>query len=79
MEQTVIRIGNSAGVIIPKNVLEQLGLRPGEKIVFQKSGRRLILSPKRRKIAGGVNQKFMKMVDEFILEHEDTLKKLAKL
>lgn len=75
----MVRIGNSVGVIIPKNIRQELGLNPGEKVILQKSGRQLILSPGRKKIAGGVNQKFMKMVDEFILEHEDVLKKLAKL
>lgn len=77
MLQTMIQIGNSVGVILPKNVREELGFKVGDKVVVEKRNDKIILSPARKKSSAGVNAKFMKMVDEFITEHKDVLEELA--
>lgn len=43
---TVIRkIGNSEGVIIPKDILEGLGLKAGDDVVLLNDGRELRIRP----------------------------------
>ncbi len=69
MIQQTIQIGNSIGVIIPKNVLEENKIKVGDKIQVD-------VKPV-RKSAGGVDARFMKMADEFIEEHKDVLQALA--
>lgn len=77
MEQTVINIGNSAGIIIPQKILKSAGIKPGDKVMVEEKGRKISITPA-KKIAGGVDAKFMKMVDEFIEEHKDVLQALSE-
>lgn len=47
--QTVVRkLGNSAGVIIPKSVLAELGLSAGDAVHMRLEDGQLILEPVRR-------------------------------
>jgi antitoxin MazE len=45
MQTTVRKLGNSAGVIIPKAVLSQLGLSAGDAVDVRLEDGRLILAP----------------------------------
>ena len=69
MIQQAIQIGNSIGVIIPKNILEEKNIKVGDKIQVD-------VKPVKKNV-GGVDAKFMKMADEFIEEHKDVLQALA--
>ena len=69
MIQQTIQIGNSVGVIIPKNILEEKRIKVGDKIQVE-------IKPV-KKSAGAVDARFMKMADEFIEEHKDVLQALA--
>lgn len=67
MAQKVIKIGSSAGVIIPKKELEQKGVKVGDEIEYD------------FKPAGPKHQQ--KLMDEyraFVAEYGQTLKNLAK-
>lgn len=75
MQQTIIRIGNSIGVVIPKSL--RSSLRAGSKVNVDRKGENIVVKPQRKKIAKGVNTKFMKMVDEFMKDHSDVLEDLA--
>lgn len=75
MTQTVIQIGNSIGVVIPQRL--QIDLKAGDKVVVDKKNDTILISPVKKVHTGGVDAKFMKMVDEFIAEHEDVLRALA--
>ena len=70
MIQQTIQIGNSVGIIIPKNILEEKRIKVGDKIQVE------VKSIK--KSIDGVDAQFMKMADEFIEEHKDVLQALAK-
>ncbi len=70
MIQQTIQIGNSVGIIIPKNVLEENKIKVGDKVQVDV---KLV-----KKSVGDVDAKFMKMADEFIEEHKDVLRALAK-
>lgn len=69
MVQQLISVGNSVGVIIPKNVLKEKNIKVGDKV-------ELDIKPIKPS-AKGVDVKFMKMVDEFIEDHKDVLQTLA--
>ena len=69
MIQQTIQIGNSVGVIIPSNIIKEKNIKVGDKVQLE-------IKPL-KKIVGGVDVKFMKMVDEFIEEHKDVLEQLA--
>lgn len=69
MIQQIIQIGNFAGIIIPKSVLKQKNIKVGDKIQIE-------IKPV-EKTVGGVDAKFMRMVDEFVEEHKDVLEQLA--
>lgn len=75
--QKLYKTGNSISVTIPKEYLKDLNLMVGSQVVVEKSGHKLIVMPKTRALASGVDQKFVKMVDEFINDHEDVLQELS--
>ena len=78
MMQKLIQIGNSVGIIIPQVFRNEAGLKPGDKVEVKLKGNDVVLSRSKRELSGGVNAKFMKIVDEFITEHEAVLNELAK-
>ena len=69
MVQQLISIGNSVGVIIPKNVLKEKNIKLGDTVEFDIKS----VKPK----TADVDVRFMKMVDEFVEDHKDVLQKLA--
>jgi len=77
MTQTVITIGNSAGIIIPKEILRSSGIKPGDKVRVEEKNKKISISTI-KDLTGGVDVPFMKMVDEFMREHKDVLQALSK-
>lgn len=75
--QKLYKTGNSISMTIPVEFLKDLNLRDGSQIVVEKSGSKIIVMAKRKTLASGVDQKFAKMVDEFISDHEDVLSELS--
>lgn len=69
MVQQLISVGNSVGVIIPKNILKEKNIKVGDKVELDIKPVKLT--------AKGVDARFMKMADEFIEEHKDVLQALA--
>lgn len=69
MVQRLISIGNSVGVIIPKNILKEKNIKLGDRV-------ELDIKPIKLQ-AEDIDAKFMKMADEFIEEHKDVLQALA--
>ena len=78
MKQKLIKIGNSTGIILPKHLQNEVGLTLGDSVSVGAQANTLVITPLRKeKKSGSVDAKFMKMVDEFLTEHEDVLEKLA--
>lgn len=78
MKQKIIKIGNSTGIIIPQKAREATGIKLGDSVMVGTYGNSLKITPLKKKTEEGeVDAKFMKMVDEFLTEHEDVLKELA--
>lgn len=76
--QKLYKNGNSVAVTIPKQVLRNQGLRDGTQVVVEERGSEIVLKSAKKGKASDVDVKFMKMVDEFMNEHEDVLEQLAK-
>ncbi|MCJ8519238.1 putative addiction module antidote [Pseudorhizobium tarimense] len=45
MNATIRKIGNSEGIIIPKNVLDRLGLKAGDTLEIREEGGSISLVP----------------------------------
>jgi len=45
MKTTIRKIGNSEGIIIPKEILERMGLRAGDNIDLSEEAGKLVLKP----------------------------------
>jgi putative addiction module antidote len=74
---TVIRkIGNSEGIIIPKEVLETLGLRAGDSVVLLSDKGELRLRPLTNSPADFEER--MKVARERMKKYEVALRELAK-
>lgn len=78
LTQKLYKTGNSIAVTIPKEYLNDLNLKEGSQVEVKKQGQELIVTPKVKTAMAGVDQKFAKMVDEFINGHEDVLQELSK-
>ena len=77
LTQKLYRNGNSVAVTIPKEYLKELKLKVGAKVMVSKENGSLTISPSNKHLASDVDQKFAKMVDEFVNDHKDVLQKLA--
>ena len=53
MRAAVRKLGNSSGVIIPKSVLEELGVAAGDTIELTLEEGRIVLAPLRRQPRAG--------------------------
>lgn len=80
MDLRVVQIGNSGGILIPKQTRRELGIRIGENVYGQLKDKKLIITnPKATKeTKSGVDAKFAKVIEEFMDEHKDVLRELAK-
>ncbi len=70
---TLRRIGNSYGVILPKAELEKLGVVEGDKLFIVRTPDGLRLTPYDPDFA-----KVMEATREYMRDHRDALKELAK-
>ncbi len=73
----VFRNGNSLAVTVPKAYAHQLSIESGSEVEWRKTNQGLVLKPQNKTKIPGVDQKFAKMVDEFIKDHEDVLQELS--
>ena len=73
MEAKIRKIGNSLGVLLPKQLIEELHLKDGDKLSIEKTGKGIELSaqdPEFEKWVEGFNQLNM--------DYKEVLKALAK-
>lgn len=73
MEGKIRKIGNSLGVILPKQLIEELHLKTGDKVSIERKGSNLELRP--------VDPEFEEWADAYRqlnTDYKDVLKALAK-
>lgn len=81
MQRRLFKTGNSVVLSLPKEVLEELGLSDGESVslTIDRESRRLIVTPVVESFAAaGVDEKFVRQVNEFIEQYRTALDELAK-
>jgi putative addiction module antidote len=79
MARKIFRTGNSAVVSLPTDVLETVGLNPGDEVtVTADPERRWIVVAPAQEALPGVRPDFLDRVDRFIERYQPALKTLAK-
>ncbi len=81
MIRHLFKTGNSIVLSIPKEVLDDLGVKNGEDVnlEFDQENRRLIITRiKKADELPGVDQNFANQVSEFIEQYRPALNELAK-
>jgi antitoxin MazE len=53
MQASVRKIGNSLGVVLPKSILDELGVKTGDKVEMTVKAGRIILAPLKRRVREG--------------------------
>lgn len=73
MNITIRKIGNSEGIIIPKDVLDRLGLKAGDTLAVEEKNGSLVMTP--------MDDEFQRQVahaERFMDKYKVALKKLAE-
>ena len=81
MIRRLFKTGNSTVLSLPKEVLNDLGIKEGENVNLEldHEQQRIIITPVEKPVAiAGVNEEFARQVDEFIEQYRPALKKLAE-
>jgi putative addiction module antidote len=81
MIRRLFRTGNSVVLSLPKDVLDDLGVKDGESVNLEldHEQRRVIITPLEKQVAmSGVNEEFARQVDEFIQQYRPALDELAR-
>lgn len=81
MIRRLFKTGNSTVLSLPKEVLDNLGIKDGDRVnlEFGPEQRRVIITPVEKPIEiAGVNEDFARQVDEFIQQYRPALEELAK-
>ncbi len=81
MIRHLFKTGHSIVLSLPKEVLNDLGIKDGESVNLEldHEQHRVIITPVEKPIAiGGVNEEFARQVDEFLREYRPALDELAK-
>jgi len=77
MQQKMIQIGNSYGIILSQALRNEIGLNIDGPIDVSIEDNKIIVSSIKKPKTLGVDVKFMQDVDEFIEAHKDVLSQLA--
>ncbi|MEA4908970.1 MAG: AbrB/MazE/SpoVT family DNA-binding domain-containing protein [Anaerolineaceae bacterium] len=81
MIRRLFKTGNSIVLSLPKEVLDNLGIKDGERVHVEldPEQHRVIITPVEKPIAmAGVNKEFARQVDEFIQQYRPALDELAQ-
>lgn len=78
MEQLIIQIGNSAGVIIPQAMRKQAGIEPGDKVMLENKGNQIVLSKSRMIVDQVVDPEVYKVAKDLMRRYLPAFKELAK-
>lgn len=80
MTLTIFQAGNSAAITIPRDLLKEMGLKVGQKVVAEKApdARKFVVSPvEKTTLATGVSLEFKKWLTGFLAEDGKLLDELG--
>ena len=81
MTQKIIQIGNSTGIIIPKAVLELLGVQTGSEVHLESDASTNTVTLQNAQNAGkksSISPHFLSVLDKVNREYSGALKELAQ-
>lgn len=80
MEQTVIQIGNSQGIVIPADIKRKMGLKKGQKLFVQMSNDKdsFVVSKTELVADNATTERFVEIVDRVNKRYSSALKELAE-
>ena len=81
MTQKIIQIGNSTGIIIPKSLLENLGLQVGNEVSVEtdtKTNSLILRNTKNTKPVPEISSHFLTILDKVNREYGEALRELAQ-
>lgn len=78
-ERKIVKFGNSAGVSLPPEMLQQLGLNVGDGVKVTLKGDEIILQkmPEKVELPSGIDIEFIKDVEEICNQFDDMFKNLV--
>ena len=79
MTQTIINIGNSQGIILPKEVLNKLNMKKGDSLTIQLEGEESIILSKKsyKKTEPKVSPELLSWLEAFNKRYKNALQELA--
>ncbi len=75
--QKLQKIGNSSGVLLPKDWLRSKGIKPGDRVRIEITETRVVILPTGKDREVKVSAKFAKEVDQFLHRHRRILERLT--
>ncbi len=79
MEQKVIKVGNSFGILLPKYIVKRLGIKLGQKLyVDVYEHEKSVVLRINKNLANGITPEFIKYLEEFSNRYAPALRELAK-
>ncbi len=81
MEQKIIQIGNSTGIIIPKNLLDEAGLKPGSQVIIEKNSDGTLVIVDKNKVKtrkSSVTPEFVDLLSRVNKQYGNALKEIAQ-
>lgn len=81
MQQKIIPIGNSVGVIIPKELIDKIGLQVGSEVFIDKDphGTSILIHKDKDALKSSLTPGFLKIVNNIHLKYGNALQELAKI
>ncbi len=78
MARKVIKIGTSAGVTIPKEVLKEMDIKPGDEVVVEVDKENNKISYMKKESSGKRGDRVAELTLDFIDRYREDLKRLAE-
>jgi antitoxin MazE len=80
MYRKIFRAGNSLVISIPRDILDELQISEGEEVFveFDSPQRQIVISPVEKVMPVGIDEAFVRQVDDFIEKYRPALDALAK-
>jgi len=82
MEQKIIQIGNSTGLIIPKLLLKKLKLQTGSEVLIEPDpdrGTLVIVKKGEKRKLFNISPHFLEILEKVNTDYGDSLRKLADI
>jgi antitoxin component of MazEF toxin-antitoxin module len=80
MLRKIFKTGNSLVVSLPKEILEPLGVSDGSDVSVEldRSNRQILIRPTPLLMAAGLDEEFVRQVNDFIVQYRPARDALAK-